>query len=244
MTNLILDSDVPLYRQISEQIRSKIKEGEFPELSRIPSEAQLCEQYNVSRITVRQALQELVRAGFLNRVQGKGTFVAKRRYVQQLQRLTSISESLIDRGFAPGTKTIEIRRETPQDRIALRLNVSEDEEILLVVRLRLSDDIPLVLNYSYFPHTLCNDLIDAIATGPSIYKALKEHLGIEVSEIQQTIELTYATEFEAKHLNIQPGSPVFLVRATTYDISNRPVEYVKSIFRSDRTEFFAKLVRN
>jgi GntR family transcriptional regulator len=244
MSTLNAKDSVPLYRQLMEIIRSRIKEGTYAEGDRIPSEAKLCEEFGVSRITVRQALGELVQSGFLYRAQGKGTFVAKRRFVQKLLRLSSMSESLIDGGFVPGSQTIAIQQEEPQARIRQHLGLQEGETCLLVIRLRLSDDIPLVLNYSYFPPKLLDGLVEVIAQGPSIYRALEEQLGIKVDKVQQTIELTSATEFEAKHLEIQPHAPVYLVRAITLDSDGHVVEYVKSIYRTDRTEFFVELKRN
>src|SRR5581483_9202418 len=237
------DHSTPLYRQVADELRSEIEEGVYREGDRIASESELCKKFEVSRITVRQAIQELANEGFLERSQGKGTFVAKRRFISRLLHLTSFSEVMLAEGWLPESKTIQIVKEKADKPIAKKLRIKENDDVLLFTRLRLSEMTPLLLVSSYYPYSMVSKVIDAIASSTSVFQVLESRLGIRAVKVQQTIELAYATRFEALHLDVRPHTPVFLIKGVIIDAKGRPMEYFKSVSRPDRVEFFAELER-
>jgi GntR family transcriptional regulator len=140
---------VPKYYQLASIIRRKIEGGEWPPRTPIPSERQLEIQYNVSRTTIRQAIDYLERQGFIYREHGRGTFVSPQKLQKGAQELTSFSEDLLRRGIRPGQNIENIEFIIPPPNILQRLELPPGSKVLCVQRIRLGDDIPIGLQTSY-----------------------------------------------------------------------------------------------
>ncbi len=235
---------VPLYYQLKEIIRDKILSGEWVEGMRLPSERELCEQYGVSRMTVRQSITDLVHEGLLYREQGKGTFVRRARIYQQLDRLTSFTEDMHNRGQVPNTKVLAAGMYNADSMVAERLQISPGQEVFRLYRLRISNGEPLALELTHIHFPGCERLVAEDLEHNSLYVLLETKYGVSLVEALQEVEAGLAGKEEANLLRISPGSSVLLTRRTTYTNHGHPVEYAVSTYRGDRYTFSTRLVRD
>jgi GntR family transcriptional regulator len=227
-------SERPLYKQLMQNLRSDITAGVYPAGERIPGEQALCEIYGVSRVTVRKALNEIVREGLLVRRQGKGTFVAQKKIKRDLGHVTSFSDACAQIGQTAQTRLIERTAETATTIDRERLNLPEDAEVIAVCRLRLSDGEPVMLEYNRF-----SALLSFLKTEPltgSLYTLLTEN-GLVPSRAVHDISLSRAPESVAKLLGTKPGDALLLLDQLVYDQHDRPLHLSKQWIRGDRFTF-------
>ncbi len=246
MPDMIDPNDfVPRYYQLANILRESIANGKFEALQPIPSERQLESLYSVSRTTIRQAIDLLVRQGYLYREHGRGTFVSPQKLQKGISELTSFTEDMKQRGLTPGQKILEIGYVQPPEKVRQHLELPEDcRPVLHVERLRLGDDIPMGLQTSYYSlpegETVTRQELEEYG---SIYRLLQERFHLIPTEADETLEVTLATPREAALLQIDPGSPLLLSERTTYSQYRRVIEFVKILYRGDRYRYFAKLTR-
>ena len=233
MTMLSSESASPLYRQLMERLRTDIASGVYPAHSRIPSEQALCENYGVSRVTVRKALSELTREGLLQRQQGKGTFVSAPRLQRDLRDVSSFHDACRLMGCVPGTRLIHAQLVPSEERDREQLDC-EDAQVVEIVRLRLADDQPVMLETNRFPLSRAW-LIGRKLTG-SLYALLQEQ-GLIAQRGIHEISLTYATPAEARLLDTQPGSALLMLDQVIYDQHDRPLHTSHQVIRGDRFTF-------
>ncbi len=234
---------LPLYYQLKELIREQIDNGELKPEDRIPSERELSERYEISRMTARQAITELVNEGLLFREQGKGTFVAMPKISQGLLGLTSYTEDMMRRGLTPGTKLLSFQTILPTRKIADRLKVSLDSRIIQMERLRLANDEPMALEISHVPTHLCPGLDPNELERQSLYRLLESKYQIVLARASETLEPAMPSTLEAELLSIVPTVPLLLIERITYTPDGSPVEFVKSLYRGDRYKFYVELER-
>lgn len=241
---MIIDkkSPVPIYHQLEELVKNQIDTGQLQPDQAIPSEREFAEQYQISRMTVRQALTNLVNEGFLYRKKGTGTFVNKRKVEQVLQGLTSFSEHMLERGLTPSSQMISYETVPANKSVAEKLHIQPDEPVLRIERIRLADNVPMAIETTYMPSTLTTGLTKEQAMD-SIYQYIEDDLGLTIKEAQQELEAILASSKNAKSLLIEKGSPVLRITQTSYLEDDTPFEYVKSLFRADRYRFYNKLKR-
>jgi GntR family transcriptional regulator len=206
----------------------------------IPSERQLTTDLGVSRLTIRAALDELVRDGYLDRRHGSGTYVTEPKIAQPLT-LTSFSEDMRRRGMVPGSRTLELASTSAGARMARRLQVSPAERLVRVKRLRLADAEPMALEVLHIPEVLVPGLTRADLEDRSFYDLIKERYGIVIASGSQSIEPTVTNEEESEVLGVPLHTPAFLFERTTVSESGRIVEFVRSIYRGDRYRLVADL---
>ncbi|MCW5851207.1 MAG: GntR family transcriptional regulator [Anaerolineae bacterium] len=230
----------PIYSQLKEMVREKIEAGVWPPGTLIPSERDFCEQFGISRMTVRQALGELVSEGMVVREKGKGTFVAQPRLRQRLTRLTGFSEDMLARGKQPGARVLRVERVAAKPPAARALGILPGEEVILIERLRLADGEPVALEASHL-HFEGVERVLSLPLDGSLYRLLTETFDIHPKRAQQEIEATLATAREMDLLKLETDAPVLRNRRTTYDAEGRPFEYAESVYRGDRYTFYAEL---
>jgi GntR family transcriptional regulator len=236
---------LPRYYQLANILRESIAQGKFEAHQPIPSERQLETIYSVSRTTIRQAIDLLVRQGFLYREHGRGTFVSPQKLQKGISELTSFSEDMKQRGLKPGQKVLEIGYVEPPENVRQHLELADGQNrVLCIERLRLGDNIPMGLQTSYYnlPDEQTITLEDLEGYG-SIYKILQEKFHLLPTEADETLEVALATPREASLLQIEPGSPLLVSERTTYSQYRRVIEFVKILYRGDRYRYFAKLTR-
>jgi GntR family transcriptional regulator len=233
-----------MYYQIMEQLRGKILNGEFAVGTALPPERELVETYHVSRMTVRQAISELVNEGILVRHQGIGTFVARPKIEQELNQLTSFTQDMERRGMRAGARLLRFEQKPATRSTREALHLEEDEHVFECVRLRLADDEPMALETTSLPASACPGLSEQDLENRSLYALLQERWNIVPFHATQTIEPVSATAYEAEILRVAPGSPMLLMFRTTYDRDGQPFEYVKSVYRGDRYKFIIELYQS
>lgn len=236
------DSHVPLYIQIKDYIRLNIQAGVFPENSRIPSERQLAEQFQVSRLTVSKAINELIQDGLLHSHVGKGTFVSSTKIEQELRTLTSFTEEMIRRGQRPSSRVLYAAVEPASSEVTKALLLPSGTKIIVLRRVRLADNQPVALETSAIVAAICPGIVDKHDfSQESLYQVLREECGIRIAYARQTFESRQATPEEQEALHLDPHTPILGITRVTYNAQEQPIEYVRSAYRGDRYKFNAIL---
>jgi GntR family transcriptional regulator len=243
MSTLNKISPIPLYHQLAQALRAQIRSGIFQPGAKFPPERELMQTYSVSRNTVRQAIDLLAREGLLQRDQGRGTFVTKPKLSLGVMRLTSFTEDMLERDLKPSSVLLQRTIEVPPMQVADALCLAPGEKTILIERLRLADGTPMALNTSYFALSICPGLIQEDVESQSIYWLLENRYGIRLARAEQTIRAASATQREADLLAISPGSPLLVIEGVAIAEDERRVEYLRSIYRSDRYEFTVNPIR-
>jgi GntR family transcriptional regulator len=232
-------SKLPLYDQIESNLRDLIVNGHLKPGEAMPGEWDLAELYRVSRLTVRRALDELVRQNWLEKKHGVGTFVRQPTMASIAAGKLSFTEQMRSIGRKPSSKFISQRVIASTDKIARALNISEDDPILEVTRVRLADNVPILLetaciSTARFPTLEQHDW----SQSESLYKVLGDEYGIVISTMDHTIKPVALTETEAKHLKAKAGIPAILSQIIAYTPNGEPVEYAWSVSNGDKSEFY------
>src|SRR6266571_534355 len=207
----------------------------------IPSERRLSAEYGMSRLTVRAALDELVREGYLVRRHGSGTFVSEPKIAQQLT-LTSFTEDMRRRGMVADSRTISLENVHAGPQVARALNISPADRVFQIRRLRLADGEPMALETLHVPVSLVPGLTGAQMEHASWYELLEERYNVVIASGLQTIEPTVTNEEESELLHVPLHSPAFLFERTSFTPHGETVEYVRSIYRGDRYRLVAELL--
>jgi GntR family transcriptional regulator len=210
--------------------------------SPVPPERTLALEFDTSRTTVRQALQELVVEGRLERIQGKGTFVAKPKVAQALQ-LTSYTEDMRAQGLEPTSRLLDMGYITADDDLAARLDIRPGGRVLRIERLRLANGEPMAIETTHLSARRFPGLRKQLQRYASLYTALGEVYSVHLAEAEETIETALATPREAGLLGTDVGLPLLLLFRHSFDTDGTPVEWVKSVYRGDRYKFVARLQR-
>jgi GntR family transcriptional regulator len=231
------DAPDPLYVQIKEYLTSEIKAGRFQPDQRLPSERELSQELHVGRMTVRQALLELMREGAVYTRTGKGTFVQGSKIDQDLRSVTGFSQDVRARGEHPSSRVIEAKVVMAPLSAAHALRLAPEEKLILLARLRFSDGIPLAREAAYLPFSRFSNLLAHDFTVESLYEVLKADYGIILVQAEQTMEAALASPAEIELLSLQPPAAVLRIERLTYAYDGLPVEYVLSTYRGDRYKF-------
>ena len=208
----------------------------------IPSERRLSAEYGMSRLTVRAALDELVREGYLVRRHGSGTFVGEPKIAQQLT-LTSFSEDMRRRGMVPGSRMIELRTVHAGASLGRALHVSPDARVVCIRRVRLADDETMAIETLHVPAALVPGLTRTELENASFYELLAQRYGVVIASGIQTIEPTVTNEEESELLGVPLHSPAFLFERTSRSDDGEIVEFVRSLYRGDRYRLVTELNR-
>ena len=225
-----------LYVQLYEILRKKIDSNEWTVDTQIPTEEELCKTYEVSKATVRPAILELVRQGYLTRQQGKGTFVCKRIIPEGLTMLTSFKELMLEAGVNFSTKILAQTVMMPTDDLDVRLNVLEDKHIIYIKRLRTVDNEPVLLQEAYIPYNICPQILSEDVVNNSLFELFEKKHGIPITKVRDYIEVTSSKPDESKLLGLPEGSSVLLLDQHFYS-GDIQIMYMRSIKRPDRFRF-------
>lgn len=237
-------SPVPLYYQIRENLSELIRSGEFAPGDLIPSERELGEYYKVHRLTVRQAITDLVHDGLLRRQQGVGTFVQERKITHEMPGLTGFSERMRHAGYSPTSKIISLTRQPASRSTAQMLNIALDSPVVKIVRVRLVDREPIMMETCYLKAASVPDLdVQHFEQNQSLYFLLTNRYGIQLVEADEVLEPVVLTNYEAELLGTEPGRPALLIEGVIYTTNREPVEFTKSLVRGDKSRFYFRLHR-
>ena len=227
----------PVYIKIHNQIKRDIEAGIWKVGDRIPSERALSVKFDVSRMTLRQALQTLVDEGILERRIGAGTYVARQKVQEKMSGTTSFTEIMRSQGKFPSSKTISYLTVSPSLSEQERLQLGEKDKVVRMERIRLADGVPISFEVTTIPAALIKDFSRSEVTD-SFYATMEQKGGYRIGRAKQTVMATLASENIAEHLNIKKGDAILRLRQITYLDDERPFEYVRTQYAGERFEFF------
>ncbi|MBL9050881.1 MAG: GntR family transcriptional regulator [Tabrizicola sp.] len=229
----------PRYEQLYRHLAAAIAAGELPPETQLPPERELALIADVSRVTVRKAVSQLVADGVLDQRRGAGTFVqaARPKMEHSLSALLSFTEYMRQRGKTSSSRILRrgLFLPTPDEMMALGL--SAGERVARVERLRFADDTPLAIEWSSLPTDI---LPDPEAVETSLYDVLRS-LGTAPTRAVQRITAVNLTGLDARHLMLAEGAAVLRIDRTAYVPSGRPIEFTRGLYRSDIYDFIAEL---
>jgi len=231
-----------LYLQLYEILRKKIESGEWAVGSQIPTEENLCRMFNVSRATVRTAILELVRQGYLKRQQGKGTFIFRNVVTEGLSMVTSFTESFLDESLNISTGVLSRTVMMPVDNLDIKLDIPEDKHVIYIKRLHLMDGKPVMLQENYVPYNICPLLLEADIEHVSLLDLFERRYGIRITKVKNDIDIAYVNTDEGRVLKVRENSPALLL--TQYFYSGDTVfMHARSVMRPDRFQISIELER-
>ncbi|MCI6041310.1 MAG: GntR family transcriptional regulator [Clostridiales bacterium] len=231
----------PIYARIKDDLKQKILSGEFGVAQLLPSEREMCATYGASRMTVRQAINELQSEGFLYKIQGKGTFVSNTKVEQQLAGLSSFSEDMERLGHRPGSRIIAFKSFQADAQIAEKLHIAQGDPILMLKRLRIADEERMSIETTYLNAKLVTGIEMDDSDSFSLYHYLKHTLQIPLVRAVQTIQSTLITGKNAHLLQVPENMLGLLIERVTYTEHDIPVEYVISQYRGDLYKFVIEM---
>lgn len=237
-------SHMPYYAQLRELLEADIRAGRLAVGAQLPSEAELCASYDVSRTVVRQALMELSNEGLISRVKGKGSFVARPKVDEHLaQNLVGLAEEVSARGQHLENQILAFEQQEPPGHIAENLRLEPGETVVRLDRLRFINGEPWVVTRTFLPSALCAPLLEFDMRHRSLYATMEEELGLVVDHGRRTIEAALAGHERGSLLGIAAEAPVLLLRSIGYLADGRPIEYFVAWHRGDRSRFDVDLER-
>lgn len=230
-----------LYRNIADDLRQQIKDGVYNEGDKLPSERHLCEHYEASRITIRQALELLEQEQLVVRRHGKGTFVLPSKYNQLLNDLYSFKDEIEKSGDTPSSKMLDIELVEIDEYLSRKTNLAIGTKVYKLTRLRLSNGQPMMYEDSYIPHEIAPNLDHYNFSKLSLYKTLQDHYDIRIDKAHETLNATLIQKHEAQHLNQKEGSVAMYIQRFAYS-NQQLIEYTKSIVVGDKYNYTVELI--
>ncbi len=235
----------PLYFKIEMDLRKKIMAKEYVPGQLLPSERDLMQIYNVSRLTVREAINRLVAQGMVKKKQGKGTFVNEPTTEHMVGSLNSSSEVFLLKNYVVKTKVIasKVTDPTPEIRRKLQMSTDESEKIFFLERVRYANHKPVAHIKCYLPYGPIENIENIDFSVAALYRTLEDYYRLELYEAYEVIEAASVGKQSAALLEIEPGAPVLLNERTAYLKDGRVIEYEKVFYRSDIFKYHNKLIR-
>ncbi len=231
-------SNIPLYLQLKDLILDKIERNEYPPNTQIPSEQDLCELYNISRPTVRQAISELTNSGFLYKEKGKGTFVSGKKNIIDIKNFNGFTDSILD-CKSPAEKNIidiNVVDSSSVDLLNNIFNYNTGMPVATISYLSCINNQPnsvYSFNKSYIPVNLFPDIVAQLKDGKSSIDILRGKYPLIPDKSKSILEVIFADNNDSPILRVQPGQPLIRVQNTLFSKSGQCVEYVCSKYRAD-----------
>jgi GntR family transcriptional regulator len=232
-TKLSRSSAIPLYQQIKQQLQQEIDAGELTAHMQLPSEREMTQQLRVSRITVHQAFNDLVKQGYLYTTPGKGFFVAERPGPYELNALLSFTSEAEAKGQEPGTQVLDATIVPATPALSRQLLIPVGMEVVSLVRLRTLNGVPVNVTSSWLPHASCPGLLNHNLQS-SLFAILREKYNLSLRMAHTEISARLASALEQEWLRLPDPAAVLTVQQTTYDQLKRVVEYSVMVFHPQR----------
>ncbi len=227
---------LPRYMQVMNYYIPLIKSGKLKEGDKMPTEEEICNLFNISRITVRRALDGLLQSGYIYKQQGRGSFVTTKKTGFQLNHLKGFTEEMTQLGKVPSSVILSFDIVSPTQKVAEILSIDSNQKIYVLERLRLADGAPISIERVHLPFYRFPTLQSANVK-ESLYEILQLQYGVEQYKGVQEIRAGLASEEEARLLRINPGSAVLHIHRTTFERDEIAYEYVESTYRGDQYQF-------
>ncbi len=231
-----------LYAQIYEILKKRIETAEWPVDFQIPTEENLCTLFGVSKATIRLALSELARQGYLRRIQGKGTFVSRRAVPDGLRLLSSLREFMLEAGINFTTTVLAQTVMMPTDDLDRKLNVTMEQHLIYIKRLRSVDSGPVLLQETYVPYHVCPPLLQENVAEESMIDLLEKKHGVTITKVKDYFDITFLNAEEAGLFGLHEGSAALLLTQLFFSGETR-IMYTRSVKRPDRFKLYLELDR-
>ncbi|ETA79512.1 GntR family transcriptional regulator [Youngiibacter fragilis] len=231
----------PKYFVVKKKLIEMINSEAFSDSGMIPSERELMKMFNVSRITAKRAVDDLVGEGYLFRVQGKGTFIREEEAKHDLISIMSCTEDIVKMGMVPTRKLISQEVIEADKRRQKRLHLVAGDKVLMLKRVYYADGMPVNYTIAYLPIKIFPGIEEYDFSKESIYNILESKYNVKITSATRTLEAVLVTDEVAELLELDQKEPVILFRAITLGIVNGreiPIETFKSYYRSDRFKFY------
>jgi GntR family transcriptional regulator len=217
--------------------------GTLPPGTRLPNEEELVKQHGVSRTTVRQTIQNLVRRGLVEIRRGKGTFVLQPKITQELTQLSGFVEDMQSLGRHASARVLGKATVPASESVARHLAIPAGTPVIRIQRVRLADHSPLSFDETWLPREIGERIIENDLETEPIFSLLEQKYETPLLEAEYRLEAVSADAAVARALGIAAGSPIFLIERTSYTTGHQPIDYEKLYYRGDQVRFVTRLAR-
>jgi GntR family transcriptional regulator, N-acetylglucosamine utilization regulator len=231
---------VPLHHQVYVDLLASLDAGRWPAGQQVPTERELAAHYGCSLITVRRALDELVREGRIERTRGRGTFVLHPRMDRDIAGRASFSEEMRQRGLSPETRLVSARPESATVAVAGALAIEAGSPTLYLERLRLASGEPYLLEQVHLPAEPFPGLLAMDLEHGSLYELLSTRYDTQVVRAREALEPVLLRAREARLLDQRHAAAALLIEGIAFDADGVPVEFGRTFVRGDRSRYFVE----
>jgi GntR family transcriptional regulator len=236
-------SSPTLYTKVEETIAAEIADGEYRPGDQLATEDQLLQRFEVSRITVRRAIQNLVQRGLLEIRRGRGTFVLEPRIEAELTKLSGFVEDMNAAGRKASARVLSQGVVSATAMIAEHLQLGRGTRLMRIERVRLADGIPVSFDQTYLPLALGRKIVRNDLRMHPIFALLEEEYGVPLLEADYALEAVAASKVVAEALQVTVGTPIFQIERTSRTTNYEPIDYEVLSYRGDLVRFVTKLFR-
>lgn len=236
-------SSSTLYTKVEETIAAEIAQGDYRPGDQLPTEDELLQRFEVSRITVRRAIQNLVYRGLLEIRRGRGTFVVEPRIEAELTKLSGFVEDMNAAGRRASARVVSQGVLSATARIAERLQLATGTKVMRIERVRLADGVPVSFDETYLPLALGKKIVSHDLRMHPIFTLLEEEYGVPLVEANYELEAVTASKIVAEALQVKVGAPIFQIERTSKTTNREPIDYEVLSYRGDLVRFVTKLSR-
>lgn len=222
------------YLRLKNELVADIHAGVYVANDRLPSQRELGQRYGLSHMTVRRAINELVREGVIYARQGQGIFVAEPKREAERGPLIGFTEDMHLRGMQASSRVLEKRIVNASTMLASTLQAVVGQPLVYLRRLRLADSEPMAIQTTYLPSALCPGLLDLDLEHASLYQLLRERYDLRFADSQSAAGADLTSEEEAGLLGVPHPAALLVTEQITYLDTGAPIEYVRSLYRGDR----------
>ncbi|MGK9086617.1 GntR family transcriptional regulator [Brucella intermedia] len=234
---------IPLYAKVEAALAAEISSSVLRPGRQLPTEDELTERFNVSRTTVRKAIELLVARGLVEIRRGKGTFVAHPKITQELTQLTGFVEDMEALGRTPTARVLDRRNVAADTNVARQLAIPTGTLVMRIQRVRLADGVAMSFDETYLPREIGEKIVTHDLDAEPIFSLLEDKYDLPLTEAEYRLEAITATSDVAQALAISSGSAIFLIERTSYTTGHRPIDYEKLHYRGDLIKFVTRLAR-
>jgi GntR family transcriptional regulator len=239
----MIQASLPLYAVVESQLAADIADGTLPAGAQLPTEDGLIQRFQVSRITVRRAVQNLADRGLVEVRRGKGTFVTLPRIRQELTHLTGFVEDMQALGRTATARLVDQRAVAADANVAERLALPIGATVIRIQRVRIADGVAMSFDETYLPRHLGDKVVTHDLEATPIFSLLEQKYDTALLEAEYAMEAATAAAPIAQALGVAVGSPIFLIERTSYTAGDVPVDYERLHYRGDLIRFTTRLAR-
>lgn len=238
-----VDSERPLYDQVYQALLQQIANGTYPVQHKLPSEKELSELFNVSRITIRQALNQLQLEHLVYKIQGKGTFVSAPKTFQNISQLQGFAEAMRNMGHEVFNVVKEFRFIPATPQIASKLKLSVNSTVVEIKRIRLVDQKPVSFELTYLPEAIGVALQQINLATRDVFLAIEEDLSIPLGHADLSIDATLADESLSELLQVEVNAPLLRVERLTHNHEGHPIDFEYLYFSGESFQYRLRVDR-